>query len=109
MLRACAEDASLRENWVELAQACHDVRDWSGGYHACERALAISERPRHYQSFGYAWGERADDLASVCAWYMGWKERAAEHMRRALAANPGDVRLQGNARYILPERQAGDA
>ncbi len=43
-LRACAEDASLRENWVELAQACHDARDWSGGYHACERALAISER-----------------------------------------------------------------
>jgi len=107
LMRACAQDGSLRENWVELAQACHDARDWSGGYHASERALAITERPRHYQSFGYAWGERADDLAAVCAWYMGWKERAAEHMRRALAANPADVRLQGNANFMLPERRAG--
>ena len=107
-LRCCAEDAGLRENWVDLAQDCHDAEDWSGGYHACEMALAIRERPRHYQSFGYAWGERADDLASVCAWYMGLKEKAAEHMRRALAANPEDARLRANARFILPDWQAGE-
>ena len=106
LLRCCAEDASLRENWVELAQAYYEMNDWSGGYHACERALAIHERPRHYQSFGYAWGERADDLASVCAWYMGMKDKAAEHLRRALAVSPDDGRLRGNARWILPEAVA---
>jgi FkbM family methyltransferase len=107
LMRACAEDAWLRENWIDLADACNDAKDWSGCYHACERALAIRERPRHYQSFGYAWGERADDLAAVSAWYLGLKEKSAEHMRRALAVNPGDTRLQGNANFILPERGAG--
>jgi tetratricopeptide (TPR) repeat protein len=104
-LRACAEDPGLRENWIDLAQQYHDLKDWSGGYHACERALAIAERPRHYQSFGYAWGERADDLAAVCAWYMGLKEKAAEHLRQALALNPDDPRLKDNAASSWHERQ----
>jgi Tfp pilus assembly protein PilF len=103
-LRCCAEDPWLRENWLELAQMYYEGKDWSGGYHACERALAIRDRSRHYLSYGYAWGERLDDLASVCAWYMGLKDKAAEHLRAALAVNPGDARLQGNAEWILPER-----
>ncbi|HBI44065.1 MAG TPA: hypothetical protein DDY78_14615, partial [Planctomycetales bacterium] len=70
-------------------------------------ALAIRERPRHYQSFAYAWGERLDDMASVCAWYMGLKDKAAEHLRQALTVNPGDARLQGNAKFILAGKPAG--
>jgi glycosyltransferase involved in cell wall biosynthesis len=101
LLRCCAEDSSLRESWVELAQACYEVQDWAGGYFACSRALAIGQRPRHYPSEGFAWGERPDDLASVCAWYLGMKEKAAEHLRRALALCPDDPRLQGNAELIL--------
>jgi len=104
--RCCAEDPWQRENWLELAQMYYEEKDWSGGYHACERALTIRERPRHYQSFAYAWSERLDDLASVCAWYMGMKEKAAEHLRQALAVNPADPRLQANAKFILPEAQA---
>lgn len=101
LLRACAEDPTLRENWIDLTQWYHDYQDWAGCYHACLQALAISERPRHYFSYGYAWGERADDLASVAAWHMGLKDKAAERLRAALAVNPGDQRLQGNARFIL--------
>jgi tetratricopeptide (TPR) repeat protein len=105
-LRACAEDPYLRENWLDLAEAFHSASDWSGCYHACERALAIRERPRHYQSFGYAWGARAADLAAVCASFMGMKEKAAEHMRVALSINPADPRLQSNAKFIMPEAQS---
>ena len=79
----------------------YEEKAWSGGYYACERALAIRERPRHYQSFAYAWGERLDDMASVCAWYMGLKDKSAEHLRQALAVNPDDVYLRENARFIL--------
>jgi len=106
-LRCCAEDPWQRENWLELAQMYYEEKDWFGGYHACERALAIRERPRHYQSFAYAWGERLDDMASVCAWYMGLKDKAAEHLRQALTVNPGDARLQGNAKFILAGKPAG--
>ena len=101
LLRACAEDPWLRENWIDLAEIYNDARDWEGCYFASRKALAIRERPRHYQSFGYAWGERADDLASVSGWYMGLKEKAAEHMRAALAVNPTDARLLDNSRFIL--------
>lgn len=106
LYRACAEEGGLRENWVDLAQHCHDTGDWWGGYHACIKALALSERPGHYKSFGYAWGERADDLASICAWRLGLKDRAAEHLRRALALAPHDPRLQANARFILGAGQS---
>jgi glycosyltransferase involved in cell wall biosynthesis len=101
LLRACAEDPGLRENWVELSQAYYDTRDWAGGYFAAARALAIVERPRHYLSEGHAWGERPHDLASVCAWYLGLKEKAADHLRQALALCPDDPRLKDNARFIL--------
>src|ERR1700722_3248314 len=102
LMRACAEDPSLRENWIDLAQACHDARDWAGGYHACLRALAITERSLEYETHGYAWGERPHDLAAVCAWYLGLKGEAAEQLRQALALNPNDPRLRDNARFILP-------
>ena len=98
-----AEDPRLRENWLELAHIFYEDKDGSGCDHACERGLAVRERTRHYQSFAYAWGERLDDLASVCAWYMGMKDKSAEQLRAALAVNPDDARLQSNAKFILPE------
>lgn len=103
LMRACAEDPSLRENWVDLAQHCHDAQDWAGGYNACSRALSIADRPRNYLSYGYAWGERPHDLAALCAWNLGMKDRAAEHLRQALALKPDDERLQANALYMLPD------
>jgi FkbM family methyltransferase len=105
-LRACAEDPYLRENWLDLAEAYYAASDWPGCYHASERALAIRERARHYQSFGYAWGERAADLAAVCASFMGMREKAAERLREALTMNPADPRLQSNARFILVDKPA---
>jgi glycosyltransferase involved in cell wall biosynthesis len=107
LLRACAEHPGLRENWIDLAQWYYDQQDWAGCYHASLKALDIRERSREYFSFGYAWGERADDLASVSAWYLGLKDRAAEHLRAALAINPADPRLQGNACFILAAPRTG--
>jgi FkbM family methyltransferase len=87
----------------------NEANDWLGCYYACERALAIRERVRRYQSFSYAWGERAHDIASVAAWYLGMKEKAAEYLRAALAVNPGGERLQSNARFIMGSKPAGPA
>jgi FkbM family methyltransferase len=108
-LRACAEDPNLRENWLDLAEAYYSASDWSGCYHACERALAIRERSRHYQTFGNAWGARPADLAAVCASFMGMKEKAAEHMRAALTLSPADPRLQSNARFMLADKLPGQS
>lgn len=41
----CCRDAGLRENRINLAQFYYEIGDWSGGYHACEKALAIGARP----------------------------------------------------------------
>jgi Tfp pilus assembly protein PilF len=32
---------------------------------------------------------------------MGLKEKAAEHLRQALAVNPGDARLHENGRFLF--------
>jgi hypothetical protein len=101
LLRACADDPGGRENWLDLAQLYHDAKDWAGGYHAATRALAIPGGPARHRTFGTAWVERADDLASVCAWYLGLKAEAAAHLRRALDLAPNDARLRANAKFML--------
>lgn len=100
-LRSVSEDPSLREGWVDLAQHSNAQQDWAGTYWACVQALKIETRPGHYQSFGYAWGSRAHDLAAVAAHYMGWREEAQAHMRAALEIDPDDERLKRNASFIL--------
>ena len=100
------EDPSLRENWIDLASDYDAARDRPGCYFACQKALAIRERPRHYMSFGYAWGKPADDLAAVSAWYMGMKEKAAEHMRRGAGRESGRYAAPGQ-RELHPSRKGG--
>jgi len=100
LLRACAEAPDEREPWVDLAQNCHNAQDWAGGFAAARRALAITERPHHYLTTPIAWGERADDLAAVCAWWLGLSDTAREHVVAALRAAPNDLRIIANARFM---------
>lgn len=96
LLRSCAEDPVQRENWIHLAEFCYETRDWPGGFYACQKALAIRRRHTHYESHGYAWGERPHELASICAYHLGLKDQAAEHLRQALAINPDHPRMKEN-------------
>jgi tetratricopeptide (TPR) repeat protein len=105
-LRSATEEApQLRESWVALAQGRHDRRHWQECFDAATRALAITTRPSDYFNEGWAWGARADDLASVSAWWLGRVDEALDHARRAAAIDPGDERLRANVEYIETHRQ----
>ena len=107
LLRACAETPEEREPWIELAQACHNIGDWAGCFAAARRELAITERPRHYLSEGLAWGERADDLASVCAWRLGAHDVARAHASAALRFAPDNPRIATNVQFMTAEDKSG--
>lgn len=104
LLRACGEAPDQREPWVDLAQAYHDFGNWSGGYYAAKMALSIERRPASYLTEAYAWGERADDLAAVCAWNMDLKSAAREHIARAHQLCPDDNRITANMVMMAPSR-----
>jgi glycosyltransferase involved in cell wall biosynthesis len=102
---AADEFPGSRDPWVELAQMQHDRRDWIAGWMAAERALAIqkhsSDTPRNEAS----WGSLPWDLAGVCAWYAGARERGLECVRKAIELNPGEARLIKNLELMTRESE----
>ena len=100
LLRACAEAPNRRESWVDLAKFYHDIKNWSGCYFACLRALDIKEKPLEYLCEAEAWGSMPHDLASVSAWYMGLRQQALTHAQKAFELNPYDKRIKNNLAMI---------
>lgn len=81
-------------------RARHDRRKWQACSDASKRALAITERPIDYFCEGWAWGARADDLASIAAWWLGRADEALGHAMAAAAIDPDDERLRTNVEYL---------
>lgn len=104
LMRACAEAPEMREPWHELAQHMMNRRDWLGGVWAAQRALAITEPPKHYLRNAIAWGVGPYDIGSVCAFYAGMLELSREWLTKALELAPDDPRINGNRKFIFPEQ-----
>lgn len=106
---AALECPEVREGWVEWAQVCHELHRWQDCLDACERALAIAERPPVYTSEPWAWGALPFDLASVAAWNLGDVVRALDFAETAAELAPHDERIGANRdffRAYLAERSA---
>jgi tetratricopeptide (TPR) repeat protein len=78
LMRACAEAPGEREPWIDLSQYYFDHKEYLGGYFAAKQALKITTRPPTYMTNGFAWGERAYDLAGTCASYVGLLEESRD-------------------------------
>jgi tetratricopeptide (TPR) repeat protein len=100
LLQATQTDPRRREHWVDLAQCLHNRREFARSLDAARHALAITERARDYINYPEAWGERAADLASVCAWFCGEHDAARDYLRAALALAPTHQRLRENAHHM---------
>lgn len=103
LLRACAETLGRREPWVDLAMHYYEQRQWSLCLGASDRALSITEKPLEYLCEPTAWGERADDLASVSAWNLGMREKAVTHAKKAFGTVPHDDRIRKNLAMMVRE------
>jgi tetratricopeptide (TPR) repeat protein len=106
LLRAAFEERAAREPWVELAQLYWDQGRWAAGYGAAVNALAVGVRGTSHHVSADAWAGRPHDLASLCAWWLGMKDKAAGHFVKALEFNPADPRLLENAKFMLPAAAA---
>lgn len=98
--RAVAECPRVREPYVAFARLCCELRDWPMTYFLARTALDIRERTDTYINSGDCWGATPDDLCAVSAFWLGLREQALEHARRAVELEPGNPRLQENLRII---------
>jgi mannosyltransferase OCH1-like enzyme len=98
--RACAEVPTLREPWVDLAQACYDWGLWLECYSAAMHAVHITERNYLHTSDPACWGAKPHDLASIAAWNLGFKEISLTQARLALEKAPDNERLQNNLKIV---------
>ncbi len=98
-LRACAEDPSNRDQWVDLAQHYYEKNNWPQCYAAATRALTITERNLVYINEATSWGSLPWDLAAISAYHLGLFKSALEFGTTALECSPQDERLQANMKW----------
>lgn len=96
LLRAVWETPNRREPLVALGRLMHDRGRWRECERYCRAALDIRERDMNYTTTGEAWGAQPWDLLSLALWQQDRKGEAADCVRRALEAEPGNERLRKN-------------
>jgi glycosyltransferase involved in cell wall biosynthesis len=98
--RAIAEAPHMRDAYIEFARLAFKVSDWPCMLHMVEAALKIKEKSKTFVNQGYAWDHTPYDLGALAAYYVGAKERALEHVRRAAELAPDDPRIKRNLEII---------
>ena len=99
-LRAITEAPYLREPYMDLAFMLYLQGEWEGVLYFTACALAITQRPRSYICEASAWGSLPHDLRSMAFYRMGAYDQAVEEVRKALAIEPGNERLQKNLEFM---------
>jgi tetratricopeptide (TPR) repeat protein len=101
--QATEEIPYYREAWVELSQWYYDRGYWSKGLEAAEKAISIEdgEHSLAYQREAFAWGERAYDLAAICAHRMGRNDLALDYGTTAHELAPENERLKNNLAFYV--------
>jgi glycosyltransferase involved in cell wall biosynthesis len=101
--QATEEIPHYREAWVELAQWHYDRERWAEGLAASEKAIAIEDGDHilAYQRESFAWGEKAYDLAAICAHRMGQNDLALKYGTVAHELAPDNERLKNNLAFYV--------
>lgn len=96
---AMQEEPGKREAYVELAQYHYDKGNFEECYLLCKKAINIKERQMDYLNEAFAWGSKPYDLAAVCAYWLGEREKALEYGTIAAELSPTDERILGNLEF----------
>jgi tetratricopeptide (TPR) repeat protein len=101
--QAVHELPDYREAWVELSQWHYDNGNWADGYSTALEAIKIEDGTNSlaYQREAFAWGERAYDLASICAHRIGDNTKALYYGEIACKLAPDNERLKNNLKYYV--------
>lgn len=101
---AVAEDPTVRDSWIALAEAAYSQHMWAESYFAAVSAINITQRAFVYTEDPINWAEKPFDLACIAAWNLGHKEQSIEFCKKALEFNPADSRLIENLKLITEEQ-----
>ena len=107
LIAASGEAPEFREPWVELAYEHYKLNHWADCLEACQKALAIKEKPLVYLNEADAWGSKPHDLLAISAFNLGKIDLAVEHGRIAAELSPEDPRLAENLKFYEAARKEG--
>jgi len=100
---ATQEAPGRREGYVEWANYHYDKGNFTECLHLCKKALNIKERDMDYLNEAFAWGPLPYDLAAVCSFWLGEKEKAVEYAEKAVELDPTNERLKSNLELCRKE------
>jgi len=91
----------IRDTWLDLAQACYELKQWQECFYASIQGLTIKNREYVFTSGPEPWTWKLYDLAALAAHNLGMKDTAIHYGGCALEMNPSDMRLLKNCEYYL--------
>lgn len=97
---ACLEAPGERQNWLMFADHRRRMEDWAGGYWAVTQALACPARPQQGTYEPHFLDVGPYDIGSLCAFYLGLKDRAREWFEKAIELDPSNERLRKNLSFV---------
>jgi tetratricopeptide (TPR) repeat protein len=97
--KGVAEDPTVRETWLALAEAAGKKGLWSESYGAAKSALAITEQQFVYTMDPSSFTAKPYDLAAIAAYYLGLKQEAKNLGNKALKLEPTNERLINNMAF----------
>ena len=100
-LRACAENPTEREPWIDLGKVYYNLSKMEGVYFAIKQALAITEKSMHYINEPDSWNEVPYDYISTAAWIMGLHKESFTFCQEAAKLNPNNKRLIHNLEWMI--------
>jgi glycosyltransferase involved in cell wall biosynthesis len=98
---AVDESRYIRDTWMDLAQACYELKQWQECLYASLQGLSITRREHVFTSGPQPWGYKLHDLAALAAYNLGMKDTAVRYGIEALEHNPEDARLRKNLDHYL--------
>lgn len=98
--KAISECPDRREAYVEIAEVYYNLKMWRECLDACEKALAIKEKPLEYLCEEFAWGALPYDYAAISQYNLGMYEESYENAVEALKFDPNNERLNTNLAII---------
>lgn len=91
----------IRDTWLDLAQACFELKLWQECFYAATQCLSITTREYVFTSTNDPWSWKPYDLAALAAYHLKMKEQAIHYGALALELNLKDERLIKNCEYYL--------
>ena len=96
---AVDESRWVRDTWLDLSQACYDLKQWQECLYAAMQGLTITNREYVFTSGPAPWGYKLHDLLALASYNLGIRSLAMEQGLKALSFHPEDPRLLKNMEY----------